>query len=137
MYNRAMKHALLTASSILAILVVIVAFNIAHAGTVGKAFGGKIINVKATEIQSLEESNYNCNVPGTSITIKPVTKGSPNTFLIPTSVKSRTNTTPRAGQQIKGLYSQSKTTIICKFRGTPPSSTSVTLTPITMYGTSK
>lgn len=119
------------------VFLLVVAFEIVSAAGATKPFGGRITNTKATEIQSMENSNYKCTVPGTSITIKPVTKSSPTTFLIPSSVKSKTNTTARAGQQIKGLYSQSKTTITCIYQGYPPSQSTVQLTPITMYGTSR
>jgi hypothetical protein len=131
-----MKSNLLKISFLLSILIVIVAFGTVNAATATKSFGGKILNTKATEIQSLESSNYKCAVPGTTITIKAVTKWAPTTYLIPSGVTSKNKTTPRAGQQIKGLYSQSKTSITCTFRGTPPSSTTVQLTPITMFGTS-
>lgn len=119
------------------VFMLIIGFEKASAFSSTKPFGGRITNTKATEIQSMESSNYKCTVPGTTITIKPVTKSSPTTFLIPSSVKSKTNTTARAGQQIKGLYSQSKTTITCIYQGYPPSQSTVQLTPITMYGTSR
>lgn len=119
------------------VFALIVGFERVSAASSTKAFGGRITNTKATEIQSMESSNYKCTVPGTSITIKPVTKSSPTTFLIPSGTKSKTGTTPRAGQVIKGLYSQSKTTITCIYQGSPPSQSTVQLTPITMYGTSR
>lgn len=132
-----MKSNLLKISILLSILIVIVAFDTVSAATATRPFGGRITNTKATEIQSLENSNYKCVVPGTTITIKPVTRSSPTTFLIPSGVKSKTGTTARAGQVIKGLYSQSKTSITCIYQGYPPSETTTTLTPITLYGTSR
>ncbi|MEK7105765.1 MAG: hypothetical protein AAB895_00220 [Patescibacteria group bacterium] len=132
-----MKSNLLKVSILLLILLIVVAFDTASAAGATRPFGGRITNTKATEIQSLENSNYKCTVPGTTITIKPVTRSSPTTFLIPSGVKSKTGYTPRAGQQIKGLYSQSKTSIVCIYQGYPPSQTTTQLTPITMYGTSR
>lgn len=132
-----MKQVFLKISVFVIVITAMVLYHTGNASAVGKPFGGKIINTKAIEISSLENSNYKCIVPGSTITIKPVTSSSPSTFFIPAAVKSRTNTSPRAGQQIKGLYSQSKTTITCIFQGTPPSTTTTTLTPITLFGTSK
>ncbi len=131
-----MKSNLLKISVLLSLLIVMAAFDTVSAGA-SKPFGGTIMNTKATEIQSLESSNYKCVVPGSSITIKSKgPKGAPTTYLIPAAVKSKTNTTARAGQAIKGLYSTSKTTITCIYQGYPPSTTTTQLTPITMYGTS-
>jgi hypothetical protein len=138
MYNMGyMKHALLRISVLLSVLALLVTFDMVSAASASKTFGGKIINTKATEIQSMENSNYKCAVPGTTITIKSNLNSSPTTYLIPSSVKSKTRSYPKAGQQILGLYSQSKTTITCKYQGYPPSQSTVQLTPITMYGTSK
>ncbi len=100
------------------------------------SFGGRILHNKAIEIQTLESTNYKCIVPGTSITILPVGK-SPTSFLIPAMIKSATNTKPASGQKILGLYSQTQTTITCIFQGKPPTTTTVQLTPITYFGTSK
>jgi hypothetical protein len=101
-----------------------------------KGFGGKIVDNKATEIKSVESSNYKCEVPGTTITIKPVGTY-PMSYFIPSGVSSKTGTTPRSGQWILGLYSSTVTPITCIFQGTPPSTTIVTLPTISLYGTSK
>lgn len=111
--------------------------NTADAVSARKGFSGKILNTKATEIQSMEDANYKCIVLGKTITIKPTKSSDPTSYFIPAIVKSKTNNSIRSGVNILGLYSQSKTTITCIFQGTPPSSTTVQLTPITMYGTSK
>jgi hypothetical protein len=46
------------------VFALIVGFEKASAASSTKAFGGRITNTKATEIQSMESSNYKCTVPG-------------------------------------------------------------------------
>ena len=100
-----------------------------------KPFGGRILNTTAVEIQTLEDTGWTCEVPGTSITIKPV-RG-PASYAIPAGVVSKTNTTPEDGQSIKGLY-LGKTVITCKMSCPPVECvTAVTLDTIKMFGTSK
>jgi len=119
------------------VLVILVSIKIAYASLgIYKGFGGKILDSKATEIQTLEDSDYWCAVPGTSITIKPI-GNYPTSYVIPYSVKSKTNTTPRSGQWIIGLYSPIKTTVTCILQSYPWTSTTVTLDTISLYGTSK
>ncbi len=137
MYNNGMKSNISKIFTLLSILLVVIAFDTVSAASATRPFGGRIVNTKATEIQSMQSSNYRCIVPGTTITINPIGSTAPTTYLIPATVKSKTGYSARAGQQIKGLYSQSKTTITCIFQGTPPSTATVQLTPITMYGTSR
>ncbi len=122
---------------LLVILVVAIAFDTVSAASASKPFGGQIVNTKATEIQSYENAGYNCIVPGSTITIRSKVSSAPITYLIPAAVKSKTNTSARAGQEIKGLYSQSKTSITCIYQGYPPRTATVQLTPITLYGTSR
>lgn len=125
-------------SVVMFLVAIVAAFNIVHASTsLGRPFGGTIIQNKATEIETTEKANYTCAVPGKTITIKADLKSAPTTYLIPSAVTSKTGTTPQAGQRIKGFYSQSKSTITCKYRGYPPSQKTVELVPITLYGTSK
>lgn len=133
-----MKSNLSKIAILLSMLIVVVAFDrVSAAASATQPFGGSIVNTKATEIESMENSNYKCVVPGTTITIKSVVKSAPTTYFISSGTKSKTGYSPRAGQQIKGLYSNSKTTITCIFQGTPPSTSTVQLTPITLYGTSR
>lgn len=133
-----MKENVLRISAVLVLVAIVVAFNIVHASTsLGRPFGGTIVENKATEIQTTEQANYTCAVPGKTITIKTDLKSAPTTYFIPSAVSSKTHTTPQVGQRIKGFYSQSKSTITCKYRGYPPSQRTVELVPITLYGTSK
>jgi len=101
-----------------------------------KPFGGKIINDKAIEIQALESANFQCVVPGSSITIYPI-GSSPVSYIIPYGVVSKTGTTPSSGQWILGLYSLTKTSVTCIFQGVPPVTTTISLDTISLYGTSK
>ena len=121
----------------LVVLVFFISFEIVYATSIslGKIFGGRIINTTATEIQTLQSSGWECIVPGTSITIRPIK--SPATYIIPAGVISKTKTTPRSGQWILGKYS-GKTTVTCT-RACPPAicTTTATLNTITLFGTSK
>jgi hypothetical protein len=126
---------------IIIVLVILVSIKITYAAfNISKGFGGKITQTKATEIQNAESAGYTCKVPGTSITIKPV-GNYPTTYVIPSSVKSKTNTTTRSNQWILGLYSQTKTTITCTKPCPPPPGNecikTVSLNTISLFGTSK
>ncbi len=113
--------------------------SVASAISQYKSFGGRITNSqKATEVEDIENSNYKCAVPGTSITIRAIgKKGIPTTYLIPANVSSKTKHRMQNNQLILGLYGQNKTSITCIFQGTPPSEQTTNLSPIQMYGTSK
>lgn len=102
------------------------------AGSFGQIFGGKIINEKATEIQELEMSGYQCMVFGTTITIRSI-KG-PTTYIIPATVMPKSGGTG-AGKWIMGKYS-GKTMITCILESEPPETRTVDLDTITMFGTS-
>jgi len=116
-------------------LVLILSTNVVFAYSLNKPVGGKIIHTKALEISALEAANYECLVPGESITIYPV--GSyPTSYLIPIGINSKTRNSIRSGQYILGLYATSMP-ITCVFRGHPPVTTIVNLNTITLYGTSK
>jgi hypothetical protein len=132
-----MRHILIAILIFISILIFI-NFDIANASQFGitKPFGGQIINNPATEIERLELANYECVVPGKTITIRPVGKY-PTSYLIPYGVKSRTIGLPTAGKWILGLYNPIKTPITCTFRGLPPATTIVNLDSITLYGTSR
>lgn len=110
-------------------------------------FGGKIIATKAKMISSLELAGYKCDdVKGESIEI--LSFRGPTSYFIPTNVKSKTNTTPSAGQYILGKYSGT-TTITCKRESGETggswfssgisifSAIPVTLPNVTLFGTSK
>jgi hypothetical protein len=107
----------------------------AVAGTKGSSgiFGGKIVNTKAVEIEALENTGYACVVPGTSITIVPV-KG-PTSFFIPFSIVSKTKRNPKVNGWTLGRYSMT-TPITCTLPGNPPTTTTIYLDTISMYGTS-
>ena len=106
-------------------LIVIVAFfvlcNVAFA-SFGSVFGGRIIENKATEIRTLEESGYNCTVPGETIQIRSI-KG-PVAYLIRYGTRAKTNTTPSINQTIIGKYSNQES-ITCT-KTNPDGSTSTT-----------
>lgn len=108
--------------------------SITNINVSNQIFGGKIINTKASKIQSLESSGYTCVVTGTTINIKP-TKG-PANYFIPFSTISKTGKTVSANKWILGKYS-GKTTITCtKSCGETMCTDTATLDTITMFGTS-
>lgn len=107
-------------------------------GITGGVFGGRVVNTKAIEIQMLEESGFQCMVPGTSITILPLGSptGTPISYLIPIGVTSRTRNSIDTGQLILGKYF-GQVAITCVYPSLPPVITSVGLSTITLFGTSK
>lgn len=107
-------------------------YNLAFA-VVNQPFGGRIIGLKAKEIDSLEKSNYKCIVPGSTIEINPI-KGNRGYF-IPQAVSKSFNML-RTNQYIMGLYA-GQTAISCIFQGTPPHTKIVMLNNVKLYGTSK
>lgn len=113
--------------------------SVASAISQKKSFGGRITNTTANEIEETENANYKCAVPGTSISIRTVgmQKKGTMSFVIPTNVRSKTNTRTKNNQWILGLQSQGKTSVTCIFQGTPPNEKTVNLDTIDMYGTSK
>lgn len=101
-----------------------------------RGFGGKITNIRATRVRNQESMGYKCIVPGTAIDIKPV--GSyPTSYVIPSGVRSKTNTTPTVGQSILGNYTPTVTSISCTDEKYPYDVVTLTLPTIEMYGTSK
>ena len=111
--------------------------KVVEAAGIEKGFGGKVISAKATEIQSLENSNFGCIVPGQTIQIRPIGKGNPSSYFIPASIPSKTKNKLHSSQWILGKYTPTKTTITCIYKGYPPSEATVTLDTINLYGTSK
>ena len=104
----------------------------------GSIFGGRIINTKALEIESLEGTGYRCYVPGTSITISLIGSplGTPTSYFIPSFVMSKNGSLPAVGKLIMGKY-MGKTMISCIYPSNPPMFTSVSLDTITLFATSK
>lgn len=124
---------------LLIVFLVFVSTRIVSASfSLGRVFGGRIVNTKALEIQALESSGYQCYMPGTSISILPIGSpaGTPTSYFIPSFVISKTRTTTRTGQLIMGRY-LGKTIIPCIFPSSPPMVISVSLDIITLFGTSK
>jgi len=111
--------------------------NLVSSGS--KVFGGKVANTKAEKIEELESSNYGCAVSGSTIEVIPINRNSKNpvySYAIPAGIKNKTGFPLRDGQWIIGKYS-GKTTITCILEGDPPLEETVTLSTITLYGTSK
>jgi hypothetical protein len=104
----------------------------------GGFFGGKIINMKAPEIASLEDAGYVCPMLGTSISIIPIGSplNTPNYYFIPSYVIPKTRTTPTINQLILGKYGE-ETVITCTLPSNPPEVKTVMLKTIDFFGTSR
>ena len=112
--------------------------NTSYAFATIKSFGGTITNTKATRIDSLENSNYKCSVPGETITVRPTSRSMPTTYFIPSRVRSETRNKISRNQLVLGLYTVTqKTSITCIFQGTPPTEQIVSLDTLKLYGNSK
>jgi hypothetical protein len=115
-------------------LILFVSFDITYASS-GQVFGGRITKTTETQIESYQNSTYECDMQGgKAIEIKPI-KG-PTKYFIPSGTKSKTGTTPTSGQLIIGKYS-GKTTIQCNNTVEPWDTQTVSLDTITLFGTSK
>lgn len=124
--------------TLLIIFLVFVSTRIVFASfPLGRFLGGRIINTKAAIIAEAESFGYQCNVPGTSITIRPIGSAAltPSEYFIPSYVTSKTGTTPAIGQYILGRYS-GKTMISC-YLADPPDAMVFSLDTINLFGTSK
>jgi hypothetical protein len=75
-------------------------------------FGGKITKLKASELENYESEGYECEVPGTTIEIRPI-KGNTASYIIPKGLRPRTKYNVNSGQSILGKSSGS-TNINCK-----------------------
>ncbi len=121
-------------------LVLIISIKVVYAASsTGKVFGGRILKTEATKITTAEAENYSCQMQGgTSIEVQRMgtKEKTPTAFFIPASTKSKTGTVPTSKQLIVGRYS-GVTSIEClsneKYRGAK----TVTLSTITIFGTSK
>jgi len=147
--------------TILVISLIFLSFKTAHA-SLGSVFGGRIIFKPATEIATLEATNYNCQAGlagGTSISIAPIGSpaGTPVSYYIPAFIKPVTGlyhtksglfsyyltpdtdeeykTTTIPGQLILGLHS-GIFGVACVYQGYPPIVVVVPLSIITYFGTS-
>lgn len=102
-----------------------------------KPFGGEIINDKALEIETLEDSEFICDLQGgESIEIDPTgsSTGTPTSYFIPADVRSETDAFPAEGELILGNYdSNKKTSITCTLMDY---SVTVELDTISYYGVS-
>lgn len=127
------KHLYISLAIIASILALPVLVQAAY---FGKPFGGRILKTTAFQIQTLENMNYGCIVPGSSLAISPF-KNNPTDYLVPLNISSRTNIPIRSGQWILGLYGQTKSTVTCIFQGEPPATQTVNLNPIKLFGTSR
>jgi hypothetical protein len=108
------------------------------AASYGKFFGGRITNIKATEILALESSGFICAVPGSTISILPIGSSilTPSDYFIPSYITSKTGTIPSINQYILGRYS-TVATIPCTSTTTPPVTKTVSLYTIDLFGTSR
>lgn len=116
------------------ILVVVLVFFVSFQVTLaafGNIFGGRITNLKALQIEKLEEAGYDCEVPGSTIEIRSI-KG-PTAYFTPQNIVPKTKTIPAMGAAIIGKYN-GKTDIICR-KG--DSIQIVILDTIIFFGTSR
>lgn len=103
----------------------------------GGFFGGRIINTKALEIETLEASGFICFVPGSTISIIPIGSppGTPINYFIPSFVTSKTGYGASTGALILGKYGGIMT-ISCTLPAEPPITTVVSLNIINLFGAS-
>lgn len=118
----------------LVILIVFCMFKVvfAYSTTGSGIFGGKITDTKATEIKEKEDSGYSCSIDkgGTSITIDSI-KG-PTTYIIPSSVSSKTGRPLSSGKWIIGRYSGTASASCSR----DEESIQIEINSITLYGNS-
>jgi len=104
-------------------------------------FGGKVTRLKASLVEDHESAGYECEVPGSTIEIRPI-KGNTTSYFIPDGLRPRTKYSVNAGQSILGI-SKNYTTINCKKCVTHEgeeekcSKASFSLTNISLFGTSR
>lgn len=75
-------------------------------------FGGKIVGTKAKEVEGYENADYICEVPGSTIEIRPI-KSSTTSYFIPFGTRSLTKYEINPNQSILGR-SYGSQTITCK-----------------------
>lgn len=105
-------------------------FNTTNAFGLTRPTGGRIIQAKASEIQTVETAGFVCP-PTQTILINPVVGSYPKSYI----VTPATGTPVSANKWILGLYMQTVTPITC----THPegATTVVNLNTLTRYGTSR
>ena len=136
-----MKRSLNFWRALFILLLIIASIQVVYAaiGT-SSSFGGEVTKTKAGEIERLENAGYTCLINGSSIEIRPQKSLFPSSYVIPLSVRSKTNNQVAINQGILGKY-QGKTTVKCEKECPPPPGNKcismVTLDTITMYGNSK
>ena len=134
-----MKHTLVL--SLFIIIAVIVVSHVSEASSFStsqrKSLGGTVYKTTAQNVKDIEDENYKCAVPGSSITVKPIGGGQNQNFLISAGIRSSTGNKTEQNQYFLGLYEQSRQTITCIYQGYPPSTTTTTLTRLKLFGTSK
>ncbi len=110
----------------------------------GNYFGGRIISLKSYEVETYESAGFICDVPGTSIEIKPTGgRQTETSFLISTASEKWTpKYNLRQGQWILGI-NKGTTRINCKKCEEAEAEsgecyeTSFELPTVTKYGTSR
>jgi len=101
-------------------------------------FGGTVSKTTAQNIKDLEDENYKCIVPGTSMTVKSISKTEKDQdFLVPYTTRSSTNNKTEPKQYFLGLYERTKQTVSCIYQGYPPRTTTTQLNRLKLFGTSK
>ncbi len=107
--------------------------------SLGKFFGGRVIETTAIPIEALKDAGYTCPMFGTSISILPLGSqtSTPINYFIPSYITSKTRTTPKMGGLILGKY-EGQSMITCT-RPCPPSVCveTVSLDTINLFGTSR
>lgn len=118
---------------------VLILFKVAYA-SFGLPFGGKITSSPGSiKIITLEDSGFVCPDLGITLDIKPVGKSEAGLYpyLIPFGVINKNHgVTPVTGMWILGLYSPTKTPIVCVNDATGVTITVNTI-PIILFGTSR
>lgn len=95
-------------------------------------------NRSSKNVQDIENENYKCIVPGSSITVKSLKKTEGDLdFLIPYTIRSSTQNKDGKRQYFLGLYERTKQTVTCIYQGYPPNTTTTNLNRLKLYGTSK
>jgi hypothetical protein len=139
-YNKSMKKSLLIVSVFVILSLMIFNVTQAASSTSGgkKPFGGKITDEEALQISTLEDSGWDCAVPGDTFDIRAYGKSPTGPYLVPAGVSSRSGGAPAPQKWVLGFYNQTQTRITCT-RSCPPYTcvTTVGLYPISLFGLSK
>jgi hypothetical protein len=103
-----------------------------------KPFGGKITDEEALQISTLEDSGWDCAVPGDTFDIRAYGNSPTGPYLVPFGVSSKSGGAAAPQKWVLGFYNQTQTRITCT-RSCPPLEcvTTVGLYPISLFGLSK